>query len=98
MANSARRWLALALLAVPTVACSKNDDASKAASVPPLPGAPAAAPAPAAPPPPPPVEAPPPAKPADPNATITGQITLPASMKAHVAPTDTLFLVARRIS
>jgi hypothetical protein len=101
MANSSRMWLALALLAVPPAACSKNDDASKAAAVPPLPGTPAAAPAPAPPPPPapaPPVEAPPPAKPADPNATIVGQITLPASMKSHVAPTDTLFLVARRIS
>jgi hypothetical protein len=103
MANSSRIWLAIALLAGP-MACSKTDDASKAAAVPPLPGAPAAAPAPVAaptpppspPPAPPPAEAP--AKPADPNATITGKITLPGSMKSHVASTDTLFLVARRIS
>jgi hypothetical protein len=102
MPNSSRMGLPIALLAVLSIdlgACSKNDDASKAAAVPALPSAPAAAPAP--PPPPPPPPAPPaaePAKPADPNATIIGVISLPASMKSHVAPTDTLFLVARRLS
>jgi hypothetical protein len=99
MPNSFRMGLAIALLAIPLGACSKNDDASKAAAVPALPSAPAAAPAPTPPPPPPPpppVEAP--AKPADPNATITGVISLPGSMKSHVSPTDTLFLVARRLS
>ncbi|HVZ74418.1 MAG TPA: hypothetical protein VHJ20_18685 [Polyangia bacterium] len=92
---------------VSMAACSKGDDASKAASVPPLPAAPP--PAPAAPPP-----ERSPASPGgasaggsgpsqgpdsiDPNATITGQITVAASVKAHVLPTDTLFLVARRPS
>jgi len=74
--------------------------------VPPLPNAPAAAPPPAAPPPapatPPPAAAPPAAaaaaeKPADPNATITGQVVVPPAMRAHVATTDTIFIVARRI-
>ena len=79
-------------------ACNKND-ASKASGVPPLPsGA-----APAAPPPPapaaPPAVAPaaPTTPPADPNAKITGQVILAPAMKAHVAPTDAIFVVARRI-
>jgi cytochrome c-type biogenesis protein CcmH len=101
MANPTRILTAALLLAA---ACSKNDDASKASAIPPManaPAAPAPAPAPAAVPTPPPPPAPPeaePAKPADPNATITGQITLPGAMKSHVSPSDTLFLVARRIS
>ena len=88
--------LAMALLVLPA-ACSKQDEAGKANGVPPLASPPPAAPAPAAPPPAP-VPVAPPAKPADPNATITGQIVLTAAMRAHVAPTDTIFLVARRIS
>jgi cytochrome c-type biogenesis protein CcmH len=78
-------------------ACNKND-ASKASGVPPLPpGAPSAG-SPAAPPP---AAAPAPAqaadKPADPNAKIIGQIVLAPDMKSHVAPSDTLYVVARRI-
>jgi hypothetical protein len=78
-------------------ACSKHDEASKASGVPPLPNAnalPPAAPAPAAPPQAAPAEKP---APADPNAKITGQIVLAPAMKAHVAPTDTLYVVARRL-
>jgi hypothetical protein len=105
MPNSCRMGLTIALLAGLSIdlgACSKNDDASKAAAVPALPSAAAPAPTPTPTPPPPPPPAPPPvaepAKPADPNATITGVINLPGSMKSHVAATDTLFLVARRVS
>jgi hypothetical protein len=84
-----------ALLATLAGGCNKND-AGKASGVPPLPGA--SAPAPAATPPPPPAPAAPATPPpADPNAKITGQIVLSPAMKAHVAPTDTLFVVARRI-
>jgi hypothetical protein len=94
--------VALALTtAVAAGACNKNDEAGKASGVPPLPtGAATPAPAPAAPAAPPPAApAPAPAaeKPADPNAKITGQIVVSAAMKAHVAPTDTLYVVARRI-
>ncbi len=98
MMNSFRTGLAIALLAIPLWACSKTDDASKAAAVPAMPAA--TPPAPAAPSPPPAAPAPveEPAKPADPNATITGAITVAGAMKSHVAATDTLFLVARRIS
>jgi hypothetical protein len=95
--------LAVAVLLVVTgSACSRRDDASKAAAVPPLPNPPAAAPTPApavpaAPAPAAPVQAAP-EKPADPNATIIGQIVLPAAQRAHVAASDTIFLVARRIA
>jgi hypothetical protein len=101
MANPSRTMVALLLLLGPAVGCSKTDDGSKPAAIPPMPAAaaqPAAAPAPTPPPPAAAAQPAAPEKPADPNATITGQITLPAAMKAHVAPTDTLFLVARRIS
>jgi hypothetical protein len=97
-----RAGLALALVALPLAACSKQDEAGKATGVPPLANAPAApAPAAASPPPPPPAAPPPPDKPADPNApnaTITGQVVLAAAQRAHVAATDTIFLIARRIS
>jgi cytochrome c-type biogenesis protein CcmH len=82
--------MSLAVAALAFTACSKTD-ASKASGVPPLPsGAPvAAAPtAPAA------AEA---AKPADPNARITGEIVVSEAMRSHVAPSDTIFVVARRI-
>jgi cytochrome c-type biogenesis protein CcmH len=92
--------LALALVVSASAACSKHDEAGKASGVPPLPGAPSA-PAPAAPPPPvaaaPPVAAPPPEKPADPNAKIWGHVVVSAAMRAHVAPADTIYIVARRI-
>jgi hypothetical protein len=102
--SAGRSLVLLVLLAGGGSACSKNDDASKAAAVPALPNPPAAAPTPAPPPaptPPAPAAAPPaaaPEKPADPNATITGQIVLPAAQRAHVAATDTIYLVARRIA
>jgi cytochrome c-type biogenesis protein CcmH len=60
------------------------------------PPAPAPTPPPAAPPPAP-APAPAPEKPADPNAKITGQITITPAMKKNVAPTDTIFVVARRV-
>jgi cytochrome c-type biogenesis protein CcmH len=94
--------LALAAAVLATGACNKNEEAGKASGVPPLPpGTPApapappaaAAPAPAAPAP----TAPPAEKPADPNARITGVVVVSPAMKAHVAPTDTIFVVARRI-
>jgi hypothetical protein len=101
--------LALAVLSVG--ACSKSDDASKAAGIPaqdkgsaapPAPAAPAvpalpaAAPAPAATPPTPePAAAE--AKP-DPNAVIAGEIVLAPSMKSAVKSGDQIYLVARRIS
>ncbi|MDB4981041.1 MAG: hypothetical protein JWM82_1793, partial [Myxococcales bacterium] len=40
MLNSCRMGLLIALLAIPFGACSKNDDASKAAAVPAMPAAP----------------------------------------------------------
>jgi hypothetical protein len=107
LVNRAPRFaLAAVLVLAPLAACSKTDDASKAAAVPPLPAgsAPAPAPAPAAAPTPPPPPPPPPAPaaaaepPPDPNAKITGIVTLAGSMKSHVSPGDTLFLVARRLS
>jgi hypothetical protein len=94
---------ALALAALLAAGACNKDDAGKASGVPPLPSGAATAPAPAAPPPPAPAApapaAPAPAaeKPADPNAKITGQVVLAPAMKSHVAPTDTLFVVARRI-
>jgi|SRR5450432_1840183 cytochrome c-type biogenesis protein CcmH len=91
--------LALALV-VSASACSKHEDASQASGVPPLPGAPtapAATPPPPAAPPPAPVAAAPPEKPADPNAKIWGQVVVSAAMRSHVAPADTIYIVARRI-
>lgn len=90
----------LILLASAAGACNKKgDEAGKPATVPPLdPGAaappmaaaPAAAPAAAQPP-----QAA--AAPDDPNATITGEIVLPAAT-AKTKPSGTLYLVARRLS
>ncbi|HTA18979.1 MAG TPA: hypothetical protein VK989_06785, partial [Polyangia bacterium] len=93
--------LAMTALASSFAACTKSEPGAPA-GVPPLPNAPAAAP-PAAPAAPPPVAAPPAAappaaeKPADPNAKIAGEVVVPAAMRAHVAATDTIFIVARRI-
>jgi cytochrome c-type biogenesis protein CcmH len=85
-------------------ACSKSDDANKPTGVPamanppPAPAAPQPAPTPPpAPPPAAPAEPPAAEKPADPNAKITGQVVLAPAMKKHVAPTDTIFIVARRV-
>ena len=96
---SNRTVVALLLLTSTVGACNKKDDeAGKAAAVPPLDrgaaapsmaGAPPAAPQLAAP--------PQPAAPDDPNATITGVIVLPAAT-AKTKPTGTLYLVARRLS
>ena len=92
-------WGVLAsVVAMSTVGCTKKDDAGRPAGLPPLENAPALAP-PSAPPPPAP---PPPAAevpaPPDPGATITGEIVVPPAQRANVKPTDTIFLVARRIS
>ncbi|HEY2902432.1 MAG TPA: hypothetical protein VGL59_17750 [Polyangia bacterium] len=94
-------------LALSITACSKNDEAGKAAGIP-APPAGSAAPAPAAAPPPPAAAAPtaPPPAPAaeapapkpDPNAVINGTIVLAPAMKAQVKPDDVIFLVARRVS
>ncbi len=93
-----RSVLALAVAAFAAGACNKTDEAGKASGVPPLPpGAAPAAPAPAAPAPTAAAPPPPAEKPADPNAKIVGQVTLAPAMKAHVAPADTIFVVARRI-
>jgi cytochrome c-type biogenesis protein CcmH len=86
-------------------ACTKRDTEGPS-GVPPLAAAPSPA-APATPPPAPPAppagepapQAPPAeAAPADPKAAISGEIVLPAAQRANVSPTDTIFLVARRIS
>lgn len=82
------------------VACSKNDDTGKAASVPPLdPAAAKLAAAPTPPPVPPPAPSAPaePAAAADPSAKITGKIVLPPA-QAKLKPQGTLFLTARRLS
>src|SRR6185369_1069039 len=101
--------VALALAAgVVTVACTKKDDESRPSAIPASPGLPPGTPAPPPPSPPapmppaaaPPAEPPPPPAaeaPLDPKATIEGTVTLPAARRADVAPTDTIFLVARRI-
>jgi hypothetical protein len=93
------RAFATLLLLAAVSACTKNgDEAGKPSVVPPLdpaaaaPAMPMPATAPAAP-----TTAPPAAAPADPNATITGEMVLPAAI-AKTKPTGTLYLVARRIS
>src|SRR5882724_5706645 len=95
MTNPRAMRMVLAVVIGTLVGCSKHDEAGKASGVPPLPNAPAAPPAPA------PAGAAPPAapagKPAEPNAKITGQVVVAPSMRAHVAPTDTIYIVARRI-
>jgi hypothetical protein len=88
--------LALALVVSASAACSKHDEAGKASGVPPLPGAstapaPTAAPAPVAP------AAAPAERPVDPKAKIWGQVVLSSAMRSHVAPADTIYIVARRI-
>jgi hypothetical protein len=93
-----RLVLALVSTVLATVACSKNDQAGKPAAVPPLPSAAATPPvtapsAPAAPAP----AAPAADKPLDPKMTISGQVVVSPAMRAHVAATDTLYVVARRI-
>lgn len=95
----------LAAAALSFAACAKKgEEAGKPAALPPMEGTPGAVPATppsapsAAPPAPGAAAAAPEAKPADPNAAISGEIVLAPSQKANVKPTDTLFLVARRIS
>ncbi|HVR02518.1 MAG TPA: hypothetical protein VMT47_10320 [Polyangia bacterium] len=94
MTNPRAMHMVLAVV-IATLGCAKHDEAGKASGVPPLPNAPAApaAPAPGGSPPP----AAPASKPVDPNAKITGQVVVAPSMRAHVAPTDTIYIVARRI-
>lgn len=96
--------LALAVLAL-GASCTRKDDANKPAGIPAMTGAPAA-PAPAAAPPAPApglppaaaTERPAPEAPVNPKAAISGTVELPAAQRAHVAPTDVVFLVARRIA
>ncbi len=87
--------------------CEKKDDANKPSGIPPMAAAssPAAAPLPTPPPapqsPPPAAAGEPPAAPeapVDPKAAISGTIVLAPARKGDVAPTDTIFLVARRIA
>jgi hypothetical protein len=101
--------LVTAGIALALGACSKSDE-NKPTGVPPMANPPpAAAPAPAAPPPAPAPEpersaAPPPEASAGaagpsqgPGQKITGQVILTPAMKKNVAPTDTLYIVARRV-
>jgi cytochrome c-type biogenesis protein CcmH len=99
------KLMVAATLVLSASACSKSDETSKPTGVPAM-ANPPAAPAPAATPPVPapaaPAQVPPPApaaaeKPADPNAKITGKVVLAPAMKKHVSPTDTIFIVARRV-
>lgn len=86
-------WGALGL-----AACSRKNE-EKPAGLAPLPGEPSApAPAPAAPPPSPTRGTPPSEAPAPAGPPIEGVLELPAARKRDVAPTDTIFLVARTIS
>jgi hypothetical protein len=93
-----RAFATLLLLATASACTKKADEAGRPSSVPPLdpaaaaPALPMPAMAPAAPP-----AAAPVAAPADPNASITGELVLPAAI-AKTKPTGTLYLVARRIS
>jgi cytochrome c-type biogenesis protein CcmH len=92
----------IAVIAIAGAACAKKDEVGKPSGVPPLENtgtAPAPPPAAPAMPPPAPAAAEPAAPPpADPGASISGQITVAPAQRSHVAPTDTIFLVARRIS
>lgn len=102
MVRRGARVVLASALALALGACNKSDNA-KPSGVPPMANPPPAAPAapPPAPAPTPPPAVPPPApepeKPVDPNAKITGQITITAAMKKNVAPTDVIFVVARRV-
>jgi hypothetical protein len=87
----------VAVLATLAVGACNKDDSGKASGVPPMPNAAPAAPAPAAAPPAAPAAPAPADKPADPNARITGQVVVSPAMRAHVAATDTIYVVARRI-
>ena len=91
------------LVGLLVAACNKSDEAGKPAGVAPLVGSPPPAAAPTPPPAapaPPAAQAPPAAAepPPDPHASIEGQIVLPNARKGDVNASDTMFLVARRIS
>src|SRR4249920_3044733 len=84
--------------------CQKRDDASKPSGIPAMAETP---PAPSTPPPTPPPPTPPapageaPAAleaPVDPKAAISGTIVLAPARRGDVSPSDTIFLVARRIA
>ncbi len=89
--------------ALALISCEKKDDANKPSGIPAMAEnanapAPVLAPLPTPPPAP---QSPPPAAPeapVDPKAAISGTIVLAPSRKGDVAPTDTIFLVARRIA
>jgi cytochrome c-type biogenesis protein CcmH len=106
--------VAVALGPLSLSSCARKDDSNKPAGIPAMAAAPNAEPVPAAAPPPPPPAMPPvpPAAPAanepeapaapeaavDPKRAISGTIVLSSARKHDVAPTDTIFLVARRLA
>ena len=105
--GQAPSWIVtFAALGILTLAsCEKKDDANKPSGIPPMAANSAAAaplptppPAPQAPPAAAPEAPPPPEAPVDPKAAISGTIVLAPARKGDVAPTDTIFLVARRIA
>ena len=110
--KKALSWaLAVALGPLSLSSCSRKDDGNKPSGIPAMAAAPNGVPVPAAAPPPsmPPVPPPAPAAeeaeaPAapeaavDPKRAISGTIVLSAARKRDVAPTDTIFLVARRLA
>ena len=106
MANHPLRRAAsvVALGALALASCEKKDDANKPSGIPPMAANSAAAaplptPPPAPQPPPAGAEAPPaPEAPVDPKAAISGSIVLAPARKSDVSPSDTIFLVARRIA
>jgi hypothetical protein len=104
-AHAPARFVLAALSALAQASCEKKDDASRPSGIPPMAAnSAAAAPLPTPPPAPQPPpsaapEAPPaPEAPVDPKAAISGTIVLAPARKGDVAPTDTIFLVARRIA
>jgi hypothetical protein len=100
-AHAPSRFVLAALGALALASCEKKDDANRPSGIPPM-AANSAAAAPLPTPPPAPSaapEAPPaPEAPVDPKAAISGTIVLAPARKGDVAPTDTIFLVARRIA
>src|SRR6266700_3648115 len=101
--HAPRSFVVAAAVALLSTSCTRKDDTSKPAGLPPLSDN-AAVPSQAAPPPPPaptPAAAEPPAvleAPVDPKAAISGTIQLASARKGDVSTSDVVFLVARRIA